>query len=90
MLLSLIALRIQVLNAIIEYQDRTPERGEHSTEEMLQWQKAVSSNPAADTKAALEAMGRLTESWGYARKKSTDRLMPFIAGVQFQAESARA
>lgn len=74
---------LQVLEAVIEYQDRHPE-GESAGLEMLQWPKAVGSNPGGDTQASLEALGRLHESWGTPRKKSLDTLMPFIAGVQLQ------
>ena len=74
---------LQVLNAIIEYQDKHPE-SEPAGEEMLQWPKAIVSNPEGDTKMSLEALGRLVESWGYSRKKAKDKLMPFIADVQFQ------
>ena len=76
---------MQVLKAIIEYQDG------HLTvdsagEEMLQWPKAIGSNPAGDTRISLEALGRLTEAWGYSRKRANN-IMPFIAEVNFHAKA---
>jgi len=77
--------RPQVLKAIIEYQDG--HTGEEKVgEEMLQWPKAIGSNPAGDTKISLEALGRLTEAWGYSRKRTNNKIMPFIAEVNFQGK----
>jgi hypothetical protein len=77
---------LQVLKASIEHQDgHTGE--ENIGEEMLQWPKAIGSNPTGDTKISLEALGRLTETWGYSRKRANNKIMPFIAEVDFQTRA---
>ena len=77
---------MQVLKAIIEYQDGNS-TVDSAGEEMLQWPKAIGSNPAGDTRISLEALGRLTEAWGYSRKRANNNIMPFIAEVNFQAKA---
>lgn len=78
---------LQVLRAIIEYQD-TDSQPQSAGEELLSWPKAIGSNPSADSKASLDALSRLNDTWGLkSRRGGVARIMPFIASIDFQSSA---
>lgn len=80
---------MQVLKAIIEYQDLNFQQ-QAAPEELLSWPKAIGSNTAVDSKAAVDALSRLNETWGCKSKRGgTAKIMPFIAGVDFEGPSGK-
>lgn len=81
---------LQVLKAIIEYQDVNTQQPAVQ-EELLSWPKAIGSNIAADSKASAEALNRLNDTWGVKSKRGgAAKIMPFIAGVNFESPALRA
>ena len=82
---------MQVLKAIIEYQDMNTQQQQSVQEELLSWPKAIGSNIAADSKASVEALNRLNDTWGVKSKRGgAAKIMPFIAGVNFESPALRA
>lgn len=82
---SRMASRLQVLKAIIEYQDGNSLQ-QPVQEELLSWPKAIGSNTSSDSKSSVEALSRLNDTWGWKSKRGgAAKIMPFIAGLDFQA-----